>query len=228
VESVLAQKGIPPPEVSVHVHPFFSLDPSLMVQRVRATLHAPDSVWIAIDGNVLKLGGAAPHDWIVKARSVAPHLMMAGISEMNTDQIQDRELEALRAAIEGERIVFDMGSSTIAPGQTPIINDTASKLQQWIAGALTIGRVPGVKVIGHADSTGTDVLNSSLSNERARHVMEALAASGIPSGTLTVVGAGPYSSSEVATGAAPAQPAQRRNVMFRLTPDVNPAGGEAH
>jgi OOP family OmpA-OmpF porin len=228
VESVLAQKGIPPPEVSVHVHPFFSLDPSLLVRRVRATLHAPESVAVFIDRDVVKLGGAAPHDWIVGARNVAPQLMMAGIREMNTDQIQDRELEALREAIEGERIVFDMGSGAIAPSQTPIINDTVSKLREWIAEDLAIGRVPRVTVIGHADSTGSDTLNSSLSNERARHVMESLVASHLPSGALTGVGAGPYSSSEVATGAAPAQPAQRRNVMFRLTPDSNVPGRETH
>jgi outer membrane protein OmpA-like peptidoglycan-associated protein len=228
VESVLAKQGIPPSEVSVHVHPFFSLDPALMIRRIREILQAPEGVWFSIDGDVLKLGGSAPHSWIVHARSVDLRLIMAGIRAMNTDQIHDPELEALRAAIEGESIVFDMGSSTIRQSQKRIINDVTSKLRQWMTAALAIGRAPKVTVIGHTDSTGSDTLNSDLSNERARHVMQVLVSSGIPSGTLTAVGAGPYSNAEKATGAAPPEPALRRNVTFRLAPDSNVPVQEAH
>jgi hypothetical protein len=191
-------------------------------------LQAPDSVWFAIDRNILKIGGAAPHSWIVHARNVAPDLMMAGISQMNTDQLRDRDLESLRSAIEEKRILFDTGSSTVAPSQTPVMNDSVSKLRDWIDETRAVGKVPKVTVIGHADSTGSDTLNSNLSNKRARHVIEVLVASGIPSGTLTAVGAGPYTGTGEATGAAPREPRLRRSVMFRLAPDSNVPAQEVH
>ena len=216
-ESVLAKNGIHLRDVSVRFQPFVSLDPRLLIRRARATLHAPDSISLAMDRGVLMLGGAASHRWIISARNAGPKLALAGVNEVRTDGIEDRELEALRSEIEGVRILFDAGSSAIKPDQGRLMDAVVPKLQQWTAGALAIGRVPRVRVVGHTDRTGSDIANSGLSNQRARHVMEHLLAAGMPSDSLTAIGAGQYGGSGDIAGAEPADAALLRNVVFQLS-----------
>ena len=216
VEKVLAKNGIPPRDVKVHLQSFLSLDPRLLIQRARATIAAPDSISAVMDKDVLRLGGSASHEWIISARNAAPKLALAGIEKVRTDQIEDRELEALRSQIEQVRILFDSGSSTIYPNQARLVEGVAPKLREWAADALAIGRVPRVNVVGHADRSGNDVTNSNLSNQRARHVMALLLAAGIRTDSLTAIGE-PYGSGKQIDGAETADSAWQRNVRLRLS-----------
>jgi outer membrane protein OmpA-like peptidoglycan-associated protein len=180
---------------------------------------------VALDRDVLRLGGAASHKWIVSARNAGPKLAWAGIDEISTGAIEDRDLEALRSKIEGTRIQFHAGSSTIEPGQARLIYSVIPGLRQWTADERADGRVPRIKVIGHADRTGSDITNSTLRNQRARHVMELLVAGGIPSDSLTAIG-GMYIDSEAIAGAETPESASLRNVMFELSSGPEPAGRE--
>jgi outer membrane protein OmpA-like peptidoglycan-associated protein len=229
VGSVLAQNGISESDVSARFQPFLSLDPKLLIRRVSAAIDAPEGMSVWMDKGILRLEGAAPHEWIVRAREAAPKLALAGIREISTDHLQDRELEALRSEIEGVRILFDIGSSTLVPRQAQAIDDVAPKLRQWIAGARAIGRVPGVKVIGHADSTGGEIANLILTGQRAQQVTQALIAADIPSNSLNGVGAGPYPDAEDIAGAASADSARlRRNVVLQLSQEPDAAVREGH
>jgi flagellar motor protein MotB len=208
-ESVLANNGIAPGEVSLRFQPFISLDPGVLARRARATIEAPDTISVSLDHDVVRLGGTASHAWIISAR-----------------HDEDRELNALRSEIEGMRVLFDIGSSTFAPRQALLLDDLIAKLKQWMAGALAIGRVSSVDVIGHTDRSGSDVTNAGLSDQRAHRVAEILLASGIPADSVTLTGAGPYPGPDgTAHGGANAL---QRNVVFRLYLGPGAAGGARH
>lgn len=226
-ESVLAKNGIPLGDVSVRMQPFISLEPTLLIQRARAAIEAPDTVTASLNRGVLMLGGAASHEWIVSARNAAQKLALTGIDEISTDAIEDRELEGLRSEIEAIRVLFHVGSATIAPDQAGLIDGVIPKLRQWIDGALEVGRVPRVMVIGHADFTGAETSNTALGNQRAHQVTERLLAAGIPSQSLTALGGGPTEGSEHSTGAGSPDSA-RRSVVFRLPSSSGAAARERY
>jgi OOP family OmpA-OmpF porin len=226
-ESVLARHGISQQDVSLRLQPFVSLDPKLLLRRALDTIDAPESVSASLDRGVLTLGGSASHRWIVSARNSTPKLALAFIREIRTDGIEDTDLEALRSEIEAVRILFPIGSSAIAPDQARLIDDVIPKVRQWIADASAIRRVPQVKLVGHADSTGAETTNTALSNQRARHVMEILVAAGIPSEPLSALGGGQRDGSKDGTGAEPQDSAIRRNVVFRLSAVRDAAGRQS-
>jgi outer membrane protein OmpA-like peptidoglycan-associated protein len=215
-ENVLAKNGIPISNITLRFQPFLSLDPTLLIQRARAAIDAPDSVSVVIEKHGLKLWGTASHQWIISARNAGPKLALAGIEQVRTDTVEDRELEALRSQIEKVRIAFRSGSSTIEPGQARLIEAVVPKLREWAADALAIGRVPRVKVVGHADLTGSSATNSNLSNERARHVEALLLAGGIRPDSLEAIGEA-YGAGK--QPAAPVDSRSLRNVVFRLSYD---------
>jgi OOP family OmpA-OmpF porin len=208
-ESVLTNNGISQSDVLLRLQPFISLDPRLLIRRARAAIDAPDSVSVSLDRGVLRLGGAASHEWMISARNSGQKLALAGIDEIRTDGVEDRDLEVLRSEIEAVSIPFHIGSSLIGADQARLIDGVIPKLRQWIAGAFAIGRVPEVKVAGHADRRGAETANAALSDRRARHVMELLVAAGIPSESLTTLGSDQYDD---------------RNVVFRLSSGPD-AGG---
>jgi OOP family OmpA-OmpF porin len=224
VESVLARNRIPLRDVTVRLQPFLSLDPRLLIRRARATIDAPDSVSAVIDKDVLRLGGAASHEWIVRARNAVPKLALAGIHEVRTDRIEDRDLEAIRSQIEGVKVLFGFGSSAIEPAQARLIGSfVIPKLREWSTDQIAIGRVPRVNVVGHADWIGNNVTNSSLSGQRARRVTALLLAAGLRPDSLSAIGES-YRGGQDIAGVGAADSASLRNVMFQLSSDQTMAG----
>jgi OOP family OmpA-OmpF porin len=224
-ESVLVKNGFPLRNVTFHFQPFLSLDPKLLIRRARSTIDAPGSVSLVIDKDVLELGGTASHQWIIRARNAGSKLALAGIGEVRTDRIEDRDLEALRSQIEGLRIVFGSGSSTIEPEQARLIDRVVPKLREWTAEALAIGRVARINVVGHADRTGSDITNSRLSEQRARRVMGLLLAAGIRPDSLKAIGE-LYGASKGSTGAEGAGSRLLRNVALQLCSNQASEGGD--
>jgi OOP family OmpA-OmpF porin len=193
----------------MRLHPFLSLDPELVLKRARIYLGPPDSVSIAVDQGVLTIRGTASHEWILQTRNATAQLGMAGIREVGMGDLQDSDLELLRAAIEGQIIVFPVDSSAIGPKQVRIVTVVAAQLQQWIRNAIAIGRNPRLQVIGYTDPSGTPQRNRNLSQERAAHVAAFLYAAAVPRELVQVVG------KEASRSSAEAAAVQRR-VAFQL------------
>ncbi len=90
--------------------------------------------------------------------------------------------EQLRETIRENPILFAVGTSSITPeGQANLVEI-----------AEIIQAIPdlGVEVIGHTDNTGGDVVNQTLSENRAASVKEALVDLGIAENRLTAIGRG--------------------------------------
>jgi outer membrane protein OmpA-like peptidoglycan-associated protein len=180
-----------------------------LVERARAAVGAPDTVSASLNGDVLRLHGTAPHNWILHARDMAPGLRITAIRKIETDEIRDSDLEALRAEIEAGRILFPIGSSEITPAQVTILDSLAAKSDLWAGDAIAIGKIPSMQVIGYTDRSGTDQRNLSLSEKRARKVAEVLVKDGVRPELLTVSGKG--------TSAEDVSNTLQRQVVLRLS-----------
>jgi OOP family OmpA-OmpF porin len=221
-EGVLADNGIDLRKASLQFEPFFSLDPEMVVKRVRATLKAPQRVAILLDHHVLKIEGAAPHAWILEARNDGRQLALAGVYEVRTDGLRDIDLDALRTDIEALRILFPLDSSFVSPAQAGLGKTLAEKTGEWISGAVAIGRAPRVEVMGCTDSSGTEERNQSLSRERAERMAAFLLAAGVRRETLTIHG---YGTCPTAVSSA-LDAAPRRSATLRLVVDAPGSGAE--
>ena len=213
-ENLLSDHGFDVREVSTRFRPFISLDPPLVAKRARAAIEAPAGVSVSLDGDVLKLAGTAPHGWILQARNAGKGLALAGIREVRIDELIDRDLEVLRAEVQGIHILFDINSSELTREQELVRRALADKVREWTRGAILIGRVPRVQVSGYADATGTEDRNRDLSRERAERVTEFLKGQGIADEHLEVRGEGTPTGYD-------AQTAHQRKVVIR--PHLVPA-----
>jgi outer membrane protein OmpA-like peptidoglycan-associated protein len=95
--------------------------------------------------------------------------------------------DAMAAALDKEGFValdihFATAKAEILPESRPIIDEIVSLLK--IRPNLRVG------VEGHTDNTGSPAANKSLSNARAKAVVDAIAAAGISSNRLEPVGYG--------------------------------------
>lgn len=189
-ERLLRKSGIDLHRVSLHFQPYFSLDPELVMKRARLVLDAPATIRISLDQGVLKLAGAAPHSWILSARTAGPKLTFLGIGAVEVGKLKDEDMEALRDEIESGGVAFDVGSSLLGVEQGLAGKILASKSRQWVEYANGLGRAPRLIIRGYADPTGTERLNSTLSRRRAEHLAALLVEAGIPPGLLSVQGLG--------------------------------------
>ena len=101
-------------------------------------------------------------------------------------------------------IIFDSGKSKIKGSSLGIINQLVNILQDnpdW-----------KFDIIGHTDSDGTDVINLTLSKDRANAVKEEMVNQGIAADRLHVIGKG--ESQPLNTNSTPEEKANNRRVAF--------------
>lgn len=106
-----------------------------------------------------------------------------------------------------DRLRFETGSATLAPESDGQLRNLAAIL----------GAYPDVhaKIGGYTDSTGNDDANKTLSENRARNVMNQLVALGVDKGRLESEGYG--EEHPVASNATEAGRAQNRRIALRVT-----------
>jgi len=120
-------------------------------------------------------------------------------------EVKKKMLSDGRARVYG--ILFDLDSATIRPESKPVLEEVLGVLKGE----------PGWKVIieGHTDSTGSDVHNLTLSQQRAEAVKSYLVSGGIDGGRLQAKGLG--EGKPVADNATELGRAQNRRVeLVRL------------
>ncbi len=134
------------------------------------------------------------------------------------DAIPDANLEGrgdtLVVGLPGD-LLFDSGSSTLAPGAVQKLNSLGS----------TLVRYPESNVLikGHTDSQGDESRNLQLSEDRARNVKNLLIAQGVAAYRITSIGMGeqfPVSTNSTAIGRA-----QNRRVEVEIKVDEGMQGG---
>jgi outer membrane protein OmpA-like peptidoglycan-associated protein len=104
-------------------------------------------------------------------------------------------------------ILFDKGKDVLKPEARESLGKAAVTLK---------GSDTNIIVQGHTDSTGTDAVNQPLSERRASHVRDFLAASGVPASRMTAIGYG--SSRPAVPNDNDADRALNRRVQLEISP----------
>ncbi|MCL4183762.1 MAG: OmpA family protein [Burkholderiaceae bacterium] len=218
-DQLLQLSGIDPGRVSARWQPYQALNPSLVLQRLRASLAPPPTVTLAADGEAIVASGAASAAWLARARNVArslppgsPRIELAGVRDLN-----DGELGTLRVAIEAQSLNFDVNEVMPSRAQEPTLDSVAQSIRQMAELSARLGVVPRVTVTGHSDSTGKGSINLSVSVARAEVVRALLLKRGVNPEMVTVRGAGPLE--PLTAEASEAERSMNRRVSFRVTLD---------
>jgi OOP family OmpA-OmpF porin len=215
---LLAKSSLDPERVVGHWEPYQALNPAIVVRRIRATLNPPPDVALLIDGktNTIRALGNAPQHWVEKARALAAALP-AGSPRVDLTalkDIQDPTFIRLRNAIQAHIISFDSGAPRPAQGQDTVLDTVAGELGELIRVARGLGFSVRVMITGHADSTGKETSNLSLSAARAEVVRSMLRGRGIAPDLLAVRSAGALE--PLKPGASEQEQAINRSVTFTV------------
>jgi OOP family OmpA-OmpF porin len=160
--------------------PFQALTSDFVLARARKSLEPPTTVGLHFNDGLLEAEGFASHQWVLETRRVAR--LLPGVSQFREDKLFDLE------RIENPLLMFDVS-------QTEIRSDQQEKFDQLMADIAHLRQLAGEKkvrleIAGHADGSGTESKNSTLSQGRAETVAAALKANLLnwPNLTIATVG----------------------------------------
>lgn len=170
-----------PEKVELRFRPYLSMDPTIASRRAARILSSPPGVEVGLDDDsMLVLSGVAPYAWLKKVRQEYLHVPGAmGLREEGFQSTEELELQARRVQLEGQRIYFARGSSTISSENNEILPLLISELRHLAILAERSDRILIVDVVGDVDSSGSDRVNEFLGPERALVVAERLRSYGI-------------------------------------------------
>jgi OOP family OmpA-OmpF porin len=214
-KELLRGSGLDPAKVVTTWAPFQSLAPAFVLKRAAAVLSPPDTVSLALQDDVLRASGSAPHAWIRATRIRGP--LVAGISAVDTSEIQASEAieaEDLVRRIEAAVIFFEVGSAQLAPDQADSLNRVARDILRLQALARLLDQPLSIDLMGHTDPSGTKSGNQALSRQRAAAIQTDLVLRGVQSSLLTPVGAA--ARPPLQPDDAPEAPALKRSVTFHV------------
>jgi len=119
-------------------------------------------------------GGVAGHNW----DRIKGNINNSGASDMGID-VAEQPDGTLKVNVPST-VSFDTSSYTLKPALLPVLNSVAQSLVEN----------PQLKahVVGHTDSTGQVSYNQTLSENRARSVVNHLTRQGVPAQRLTSEG----------------------------------------
>ncbi len=212
----LVQSKLDPTHVVSHWESYQALDPAVVLKRLTAALDPPPGVRFSLDGGSIRATGSAPQHWVEKARALiaaqpagSPKVDLTALTD-----IQDPTFVRVRDAIQARTIKFNANAPRPAPGQDSELDALAGELRELIQVAGDLGFSVRVMIVGHTDSTGTEMANLSLSAARAEVIRSMLRARGIAPYLLLVRSAGMLEPMELSVG-------QRMELNRRVTFNVS-------
>ncbi len=188
-EDLLGSAGLSAEAVRTHFIPYQTLLPEFVLKRAERALSPPAGVTLTLSDGVLAASGTAPHDWIQRAKTVAP--VISGVTAFDTAGLVDAEMAALdeaRQDIEATVIRFAFNTATPVPGQEARIRRLADQIRTVRRLSRRLETPWALKVVGHTDSIGTERRNFALSRMRADWARRLILENGIDPAQLTVVG----------------------------------------
>jgi outer membrane protein OmpA-like peptidoglycan-associated protein len=187
----LQEAHLAPLQVISRWEPYLALAPALVLARATMILAPPDTVHLRLDGNVLEATGAASRPWLNNAQWLAR--VIPGVLHLRTEQVVDLtvgELLALKETVEHYTLTFVKDTTQLMPGQEGLLSGLSVAVQQLFNVAQQAGYEVHVRIVGHADATGSEGRNRHLSQERAERMFTLLTAAGIAGTQLRAVGVG--------------------------------------
>lgn len=171
---ILSETSLDPQFVIGRWEQYQSLQPRFVLARARDLLQAPETVTLKLQDGVLVGSGTAPTKWISEAARLAP--LLPGVSRFEHGRVLELEkkLEEELRSLEGQVIRFSRGTSDYQPGEAACLPLLREKIRGLDQDARLSGRNVQILLVGHADSSGMESTNSTLSLERAEKVQKEL------------------------------------------------------
>jgi len=172
--------------------PIHSLEPSLMLARLRHILDPPPDVTLTISDGILLLQGRSSHAWLAGARekiALMPGFDQWDDSNLETEPPPDPIAETV-AWLEAWTLYFEPNQSE--PDETglaqmatlvPQVHDLFQTARQNGMGCI-------LEISGYSDNLGLPTRNKKISAQRARFVAEFLIAAGIAEPNIQTIGHG--------------------------------------
>ena len=179
--SLIAVSGLQADRIRSTWSPYYALDPRFILSRARTMLQPPDTVTLALEGEVLVVSGSAQKDWAQEARRIAP--FVPGVIRYEDKTLQTVSIAQLIKDIEHVTILFASNSSVIDPAEAGKIPALISALQDLDGLAARSHQQITVECRGSVDATGSELTNRLLKKTRAQAVCSALSESGVGSAT---------------------------------------------
>ena len=193
-QSLLSGTQVDPAQVHSQWQFYQSLEPEFVLKRLTASLAPPESVLLSIVQGRLVAEGEAPANCINRARAAAEQLSADGVV-LDVSQLRElnlAELNYLREAIQATDIFFYSGKAVPGPEQTPVLDRLADQIKEFAQKARKSGATARFMLTGHADATGRETANVSISASRAETVRALLNKRGVAPELLVVRGAGTF------------------------------------
>jgi OOP family OmpA-OmpF porin len=137
-------------------------------------------------GATLKISRGGREVWVAVAPANSGSVYDLTIVERG-EMAQEVAASDMLAALQKDGFLalyinFDTGKATIRPESRPIVDQITSLMKQ--------NPTLKISIEGHTDNVGTPAANKVLSEQRARAVLDAVVASGVPAARLSSVGWG--------------------------------------
>ncbi|APO68701.1 OmpA/MotB family outer membrane protein [Rhizobium gallicum] len=193
-QSLLSGTHVDPARVHSQWQFYQSLEPEFVLKRLTASLAPPKSVLLSIVQGRIVVVGEAPANWINRARAAAEQLSADGVV-LDVSQLRElnlAELNHLREAIQATDIFFYSGKAVPGPEQMPVLDRLADQIKEFAQNARKSGVIARFMLTGHADATGRETANVSISAARAETVRALLNKRGVAPELLLVRGAGTF------------------------------------
>lgn len=179
-EEVLRGINVDPRYFSIRVIPFISYDPSIVVRRVKKSIHLPDTVEMSFGENgTLTFTGTAPMSWIVATREDARAI--PGVEAVDVSGVRDpmmEQISAMIAEVENTVIEFPLGKDTPRAADMPKLKKAIDTLVELENITKRMGFTASLTIYGHADTVGDEKRNYEISQARARTVASMLYSKG--------------------------------------------------
>ncbi|MDR4495992.1 MAG: hypothetical protein AB7P17_08485 [Nitrospirales bacterium] len=223
--NVLQEMGYPADAATFRLEPFIALTPEMLYKRALKILQPPETVTVSIDGSQVVLVGQATHAWIseVAQRSLA----IPGITSVNMERLTDTALkrfETLRQVLEGQSLNFLPGQANIPVEESSKLEEVKRTLRQLEAAARELRLEPSVRVLGYSSPDGPEIINTRLSEIRAKEVLKVLQSLSLRAISLVAVGRGVDPSARD-VGASRLGISNPRRVSFEVAPAPAPSDG---
>ncbi|WP_074060315.1 OmpA family protein [Rhizobium etli] len=193
-QSLLPGTHVDPARVHSQWQFYQSLEPEFVLKRLTASLAPPKSVLLSIVQGRIVVVGEAPANWINRARAAAEQLSADGVV-LDVSQLRElnlAELNYLREAIQATDIFFYSAKAVPGPEQMPVLDRLADQIKEFAKNARKSGVTARFMLTGHADATGRETANVSISAARAEAVRALLNKRGVAPELLLVRGAGTF------------------------------------
>ena len=216
-DELRGEKGIDPKAVEFELKPYYSFDDDIVQSRAIEMLVPPREVSCKVKDGVLTATGRAPSDWAHRLKERAALVPgVKGVDDTHLESSEASETQMLASELKATVFTFPIGVAQVDADQESKFANAAQVINALMARSSPLSQPLMVEVIGHTDTSGTEGLNMSLSQQRAEYVTIRLAHAGVARRNLSPRGVG--TSEPVRNHDDAGDDSLERSVTLRLVP----------